>query len=82
MFERLKTRREQISQRSILSLFDAPGRAEDFACTCDEMVLDYSKTNIGPEERTGLLDLVNRSDVMAQARSMFSGASAHRAAQS
>lgn len=74
MFERLKTRREQISQRSILSLFDAPGRAEDFACTCDEMVLDYSKTNIGPEERTGLLDLVNQSDVMAQARSMFSGA--------
>ena len=73
MFERLKSRHGEISDRSILTLFENPGRAEEYSCACEEMIFDYSKTNIDADERAALLDLVGTRDVMARAHEMFSG---------
>ena len=73
MFEQLKKRYDEIADRSILSLFDTAERAKDYRCQLGEMVFDYSKTNIGAEERTALIDLLQIRDVAGRARAMFSG---------
>ena len=46
MFESLKSYHGENADRSILSLFETPGRAEEYSCACEEMIFDYSKTNI------------------------------------
>ena len=73
MFEQLKKHHNDIADRSILSLFDTAGRAEDYRCQLDDMVFDYSKTNIGAEARAALIDLVQIRDVAGGARAMFAG---------
>ena len=73
MFEPLRIRHSQIANRPILSLFNTEGRAEAYRCQLGEMVFDYSKTNIGAEERAALIDLVDTRDVAGRARAMFSG---------
>jgi glucose-6-phosphate isomerase len=73
MFEQLKKHHNDIADRSILSLFDTAGRAEDYRCQLGDMVFDYSKTNIGAEARAALIDLVQIRDVASGARAMFSG---------
>ena len=73
MFEQLKKHHNDIANRSILSLFDTVGRAEDYRCQLGDMVFDYSKTNIGVEARVALIDLVQICDVAGGARAMFAG---------
>ncbi|MDA9823419.1 glucose-6-phosphate isomerase [Paracoccaceae bacterium] len=73
MFEQLKKHHNDIADRSILSLFDTAGRAEDYRCQLGDMVFDYSKTNIGAEARAALIDLVQICDVAGGARAMFAG---------
>jgi glucose-6-phosphate isomerase len=73
MFEQLKKHHNDIADRSILSLFDTAGRAEDYRCQLGDMVFDYSKTNIGAEARAALIDLVQIRDVAGWARAMFAG---------
>lgn len=60
--------------RTILSLFDDPGRAQQFSATCDGMLLDYSKTGIDAQARGLLIDLAEAAGVAAKRDAMFAGA--------
>lgn len=59
--------------RSILSLFDTPGRAEAFSAQTGDMLFDYSKTNMDPHTRDALLALVDAAGVPAKRAAMFAG---------
>ncbi|MFK7764084.1 MAG: glucose-6-phosphate isomerase [Roseobacter sp.] len=69
--DRLRT---DIDDRSILSLFDTPGRAGDFSAQTGDMVFDYAKTNIDDTTRSALLALLDAAGVAAKRDAMFSGA--------
>ncbi|MBL9047230.1 MAG: glucose-6-phosphate isomerase [Tabrizicola sp.] len=58
--------------RPILDLFDAT-RAADFSVTNDEMLFDYSKTNIDAATRAALVDLAAASGVAEKRAAMFGG---------
>ena len=70
----LQARHEATKDRSILSLFDDPARAETFSARSGDMLFDYSKTNIDAETRAALIDLVAAAGVAAKRDAMFSGA--------
>ena len=59
--------------RSILDLFDN-GRAAAFSARLDDMLFDYSKTNIDRETLDLLLEIVATADVAAKRDAMFAGA--------
>ena len=59
--------------RRILDLFAAPGRAQDFSVLCDDLVFDYSKTNIDTAIRKALLDLADGAGWTARRDAMFRG---------
>jgi glucose-6-phosphate isomerase len=73
MFEALKAHHATVTDRSILSLFDA-SRAADFSVRACDMLFDWSKTNIDADGRRLLLDLCDRADLAARRDAMFSGA--------
>ncbi len=60
--------------RSILRLFDVPGRAADFSARLGDMLFDYSKTNIDAETRDTLLALATDAGVAVRRDAMFAGA--------
>ncbi|MGR3659718.1 MAG: glucose-6-phosphate isomerase [Paracoccaceae bacterium] len=68
----LKTQQEAVESRSILDLFD-DSRATDFSVRADEMLFDYSKTNIDAEIRETLLQLAENAELAARRKAMFSG---------
>lgn len=60
--------------RSISALFDAnSARATEFSLSSDDLLLDYSKTNIDSNIRAGLLRLAEHCQVEAKRNAMFSG---------
>jgi len=74
-FEDLVEKHSAIKARSILSLYDGNlGRAQDFSVSCDEMLFDYSKTNIDADARKLLVELASSSGVETKRSAMFSGA--------
>ena len=74
-FEDLVEKHAAVKVRSILSLHDDnPGRAQDFSVSCDEMLFDYSKTNIDAGARTLLIELACSSGVETKRSALFSGA--------
>jgi glucose-6-phosphate isomerase len=60
--------------RAILDLFADPERATDFSARLDEMLFDYSKTNIDSATRDALLNLVTASNLATRRDAMFAGA--------
>ncbi len=70
----LAARRDAIAERSILSLFDDPTRAESFSAQTGDMLLDYSKTNMDAATRGALIELLEAADVAGKRAAMFSGA--------
>jgi glucose-6-phosphate isomerase len=72
-FDPLKSLQGAVSDRSILSLFEDPDRAEDFSVRTQHMRLDYAKTNIDVEARKALIDLLVISGVAAKREAMFTG---------
>ncbi|MBW4708867.1 glucose-6-phosphate isomerase [Roseobacter sp. YSTF-M11] len=73
-WDRLRARFEATQDRSILSLFDQPGRATSFNAQAGDMLFDYSKTNIDADTRKALFTLVEAAEVAAKRDAMFSGA--------
>ena len=73
MFDTLKSLYSKVSDRSILSLFDDPNRAGEFSVRFDQMLFDYSKTNIDNAARTALLDLARDRGVAQKRDAMFQG---------
>ncbi|MBI1217855.1 MAG: glucose-6-phosphate isomerase [Rhodobacteraceae bacterium] len=73
-WEKLAAHHAGVADRSILSLFDADGRAEDFSARLGGMLFDYSKTNIDATGRALLLALAEAAGVAAKRDAMFAGA--------
>ena len=74
MFDTLKSNWASVTDRSILSLFDDPNRASEFSVRFEDMVLDYSKTNIDRDAMADLIALATSRDVAQKRDAMFSGA--------
>ena len=62
-----------VAERPILALFD-DNRAADFSARLDDMLFDYSKTNIDAEGRALLLALAEATGVAERRDAMFAGA--------
>ena len=73
-WDTLAARHRDTADRSILSLFDEPGREKEFSAQTGDMLFDYSKTNIAVETRRALIDLLDAADVAGKRAAMFSGA--------
>ncbi len=73
MFENLKLHARAAQNRSILSLFDSPERAEEFSLRWGNMLFDYSKTNMDGAARDLLLELFAQAQVDKKRSAMFSG---------
>ncbi|MEX3315491.1 glucose-6-phosphate isomerase [Sulfitobacter sp. PS-8MA] len=61
------------AERSILTLFDDPDRADEFSLRTQHMLFDYAKTNIDRQTRGALLGLVEQANVTAHRDAMFAG---------
>lgn len=59
--------------RAILSLFDNPERFGTFSASADDLLLDFSKTDIDETALALLLDLASNRDVPARRDAMFRG---------
>jgi glucose-6-phosphate isomerase len=69
----LKKRNSANAGRTILSLFEDEGRADDFAIALENMTFDYSKTNIDHATRAALIDLAGAAGVAEKRAAMFAG---------
>ena len=72
-WKRLTDKATAVQGRSILDLFD-DGRAGAFSARLDDMLFDYSKTNIDRETLDLLLEIAKIADVAAKRDAMFAGA--------
>ena len=72
LWDRLEEKQAQVSGRSILSLFSG-GRAGVFSVRLDDMLFDFSKTNIDSETLAMLLALAQKADVFRRRDAMFRG---------
>ena len=73
MFEHLRLHARASQNRSIVSLFDSPERAEKFSLRWENMLFDYSKTNMDGAARDLLLELFAQAQVDKKRSAMFSG---------
>ncbi|WP_417248765.1 glucose-6-phosphate isomerase [Celeribacter sp.] len=74
-FSALKSLRTAQSERSILDLFEADdARASTFSVKAEGLLFDYSKTQIGAQEREGLLALLDQAGFAEKREAMFTGA--------
>lgn len=69
----LRANRRAAGRRRILSLFDDTDRMARFSVEADDMVLDFSKTNIDPAALDLLLDLARQCGVAEKRDAMFRG---------
>ncbi|MEC3863048.1 glucose-6-phosphate isomerase [Mesobacterium sp. TK19101] len=74
MFEELKKLAGNVSNRSMLDLFEDPARAAEFSLSACDMLFDYSKTQLDDTIRAALLKLAADRGVEARRDAMFSGA--------
>ena len=73
-WDALRTRAAEVSDRSILSLFDATDRAEVFSAQTGDLRFDYSKTNLDTETLGLLGALYEAAGVSEKRDAMFAGA--------
>ena len=72
VWDKLKRHQAAVAERSILGLFDG-ARAGDFSVEADDMLFDYSKTNIDVDARELLVALSEQAGLEAKREAMFSG---------
>ena len=74
MWEQLEKFGQAVHSRKILGLFqENPSRAQDFSVRLDDVLFDYSKTNIDLEIRSALIDLAEKANVASRRDAMFAG---------
>ena len=73
IWQGLKDHQASVAGRSILGLFDVPGRAAAFSLQADGMLFDYSKTNLDAQVMQQLLGLAEGAGVAAKREAMFRG---------
>ena len=70
----LRKNREQTFERRIKSLFkEDRSRFNNFSVITEDLILDYSKTNIDQHAKTNLLNLVKFGSIESKVNDMFSG---------
>lgn len=62
-----------VKDRPIISLFSEPNRFEAFSASTDDLLLDFSKTNIDQNSLDLLIDLATRTGVAQKRDAMFAG---------
>ena len=72
-WEDLRFHHEAHADRPILDLFQAEGRAENFAIAADGLYFDYSKTSIDPYARDLLIRLAEAAHLASRRGAMFAG---------
>ncbi|WP_425310219.1 glucose-6-phosphate isomerase [Falsirhodobacter halotolerans] len=72
-WQALRDHHRMVADRPILTLFD-DARAEAFSVRADDLLFDFSKTNICETGLNLLLSLVDTSDLATKRGAMFSGA--------
>ena len=72
-WQSLQAYHASVATRPLISLFDETNRAADFSVSADQMMLDYSKTNIDSKTKDLLIDLAKVSGVAEKRAAMFSG---------
>lgn len=72
IWEKLACREQAVRERSILSLF-GPERAKAFSLQFDDLLFDYSKTNLDAETLAELIELAKQAGVEARRDAMFAG---------
>lgn len=73
MWTDLKAHAKTVAPRKITELFDSNGRAAAFSTGFDQLLFDFSKTNLDETALTLLLDLARDRDVASRRDAMFSG---------
>ena len=73
MWDKLKAYQQGVADRSILSLFDTPNRAETFSARFEDLLFDYSKTNLDTSAMWLLGSLAEASGLAARREAMFTG---------
>ena len=74
MFETLAVNWAAQKERPILSLFADGDRASEFSVQVDQLLFDYSKTNLDREARQALLELAEAQGLAEKRAAKFSGA--------
>ena len=74
MWASLKQKAEETRNRSLVSLFDDPDRAQLFSSSVFDMVFDFSKTNIDAETLEALITLADEAGLTHKRDAMFGGA--------
>lgn len=69
----LAQNRVTAGDRRIATLFENPDRFEEFSAQADDLLLDFSKTNIDRRAFRLLLDLTTETGVAAKRDAMFAG---------
>ena len=72
-WQALRDHHATVQDRPILSLFDAPDRAQAFSVRAGAMLLDYSKTNIDASAKRLLIALAEAAGVATRRDAMFAG---------
>jgi len=73
-WKKLNDRFAATAARPLVALFDGAGRAEAFSVQTENMLFDYSKTNIDADTRADLLALAQAAGVAERRDAMFQGA--------
>ncbi|MEO0830456.1 MAG: glucose-6-phosphate isomerase, partial [Pseudomonadota bacterium] len=71
--EALRKLADETKDRSILSLFETPNRAETYSARLGDLLLDYSKTNLDTRAMWLLSQWFKEADVEAKREAMFTG---------
>jgi glucose-6-phosphate isomerase len=74
IWQRLRAHRDKVAERPILSLFDTPNRAETFSAGFDDLLFDYSKTNLDTPAMWLLVSLAEGAGLAEKREAMFAGA--------
>jgi glucose-6-phosphate isomerase len=73
MWSEIEKRGAAAKDRNITKLFETGKRAAEFSVTFDDMLFDYSKTQMNVEDRAALLSLAETAQVAARRDAMFAG---------
>ncbi|MCJ7873722.1 glucose-6-phosphate isomerase [Marinovum sp. 2_MG-2023] len=73
MWTKLNALAKSAKSRTILELFESPGRGAAFSTRFDHFLFDYSKTTLDSETLNALLELAETAGVAAKRDAMFAG---------
>ena len=73
IWEKLDENHKVANERRITSLFNSPDRFEEFSAQTDDLLLDFSKTNIDPAALGLLVELATLAEIGVKRDAMFAG---------